>query len=153
MTETISAFKATAHSQRASRHSAFIPYLQLAKSATACGDISMAIRQADYVSGLKVWCGAPGSSWNPFRGSKGQNYFHNNTQVLPAFSSSSHKHCYSVAKSYLTSRDLMDCSAPGSPVPHHLPGVSSSSCPLNQWCHPTVSSSVAPFSFFLNKHT
>jgi len=25
-------------------------------------------------------------------------------------------------------------------------GVSSNSCPLSQWCHPTISSSVAPFS-------
>ena len=27
------------------------------------------------------------------------------------------------------------------------PGVCSNSCPLSQWCHPTISSSVAPFSF------
>ena len=26
------------------------------------------------------------------------------------------------------------------------PGVHSNSCPLSQWCHPTISSSVAPFS-------
>ena len=26
------------------------------------------------------------------------------------------------------------------------PGAYSSSCPLNQWCHPTISSSVIPFS-------
>ena len=26
------------------------------------------------------------------------------------------------------------------------PGVCSNSCPLSQWCHPTISSSVAPFS-------
>ena len=26
-------------------------------------------------------------------------------------------------------------------------GVCSNSCPLSQWCHPTVSSSVTPFSF------
>ena len=28
------------------------------------------------------------------------------------------------------------------------PGACSSSCPLNQWCHPTISSSVVPFSSF-----
>ena len=28
-------------------------------------------------------------------------------------------------------------------------GVCSNSCPLSQWCHPTISSSVAPFSFCL----
>ena len=27
-----------------------------------------------------------------------------------------------------------------------FPGVCSSSCPLSQWCHPTISSSVSPFS-------
>ena len=36
----------------------------------------------------------------------------------------------------------MDCSTPGSPSP----GVNPSLCPLNQWCHPTISSSVIPFS-------
>ena len=30
--------------------------------------------------------------------------------------------------------------------PSLSPGVCSNSCPLNQWCHPTVSSSVIPFS-------
>ena len=31
--------------------------------------------------------------------------------------------------------------------PHeHLPGACSNSCPLSQWCHPTISSSAAPFS-------
>ena len=29
------------------------------------------------------------------------------------------------------------------------PRVYSNSCPLNQWCHPTISSSVAFFSFYL----
>ena len=28
------------------------------------------------------------------------------------------------------------------------PGACSSSCPLNQWCHPTISSSVVPFFSF-----
>ena len=27
------------------------------------------------------------------------------------------------------------------------PGVCSNSCPLSQWCHPTISPSAAPFSF------
>ena len=30
------------------------------------------------------------------------------------------------------------------PSPNH--GACSNSCPLNQWCHPTISSSVVPFS-------
>ena len=41
----------------------------------------------------------------------------------------------------------MDCSTPGLPVNHQLPpGVHSNSCPLSQWCHPTISSSVTSFS-------
>ena len=32
------------------------------------------------------------------------------------------------------------------PCPSPSPGVYSNSCPLSQWCHPTVSSSVTPFS-------
>ena len=32
------------------------------------------------------------------------------------------------------------------PCPSPSPGVCSNSCPLSQWCHPTVSSSVLPFS-------
>ena len=39
----------------------------------------------------------------------------------------------------------MDCSMPGLP-PSPTPGVFSNSCPLSQWCHPTISSSVIPFS-------
>ena len=50
--------------------------------------------------------------------------------------------CHSVTKSCLTLCD-----------PHGLhhtripcPRVCSNSCPLSQWCHPTISSSVSPFS-------
>ena len=32
------------------------------------------------------------------------------------------------------------------PCPSPTPRVYSNSCPLNQWCHPTISSSVIPFS-------
>ena len=32
------------------------------------------------------------------------------------------------------------------PCPSLSPGVCSNSCPLSQWCHPTISSSVALFS-------
>ena len=32
------------------------------------------------------------------------------------------------------------------PCPSPAPGVYSNSCPLSQWCHPTISSSVVPFS-------
>ena len=36
-----------------------------------------------------------------------------------------------------------------SPHPSPTPWVYSNSCPLSQWCHPTISSSVVPFSSHL----
>ena len=35
------------------------------------------------------------------------------------------------------------------PCPSPTPGVYSNSCPLSQWCHPTISSSGVPFSSLL----
>ena len=35
------------------------------------------------------------------------------------------------------------------PYPSPSPRVCSNSCPLSQWCHPTISSSVIPFSSYL----
>ena len=32
------------------------------------------------------------------------------------------------------------------PCPSRTPGVHADSCPLSQWCHPAISSSVVPFS-------
>ena len=40
----------------------------------------------------------------------------------------------------------MDCSTSGLPCPSPTPGACSNSCPLSQWYHPTISSSVVPFS-------
>ena len=51
----------------------------------------------------------------------------------------------SVAQSCPTLCDPMDCSTPGLP-PSPTPRVYSKSCPLSQWCHPTISSSAIPFS-------
>ena len=53
--------------------------------------------------------------------------------------------------------DPIDCSTPGFPVHHQLPELAQTplfefaqtqwtSCPLSQRCHPTISSSVVPFS-------
>ena len=53
--------------------------------------------------------------------------------------------------------DSMDCSTPAPqemymlqtdrpPCPSPTPRAYSNSCPLCQWCHPTISSSVIPFS-------
>ena len=52
----------------------------------------------------------------------------------------------SVAQSCLTICNPMDCSTPGFPVHYQLPELPQNSCPLSQWCHPTVSSSVVTFS-------
>ena len=54
----------------------------------------------------------------------------------------------SVAQSCPTLCDLMDHRRPGFPV-HQTPRVYSVSCPLSRWCHPTISSSVFPFSSYL----
>ena len=43
----------------------------------------------------------------------------------------------------------MDCSTPG---PSPTPGVYLNSCPLSRWCHPTISSSVIPFSSCLHSY-
>ena len=48
--------------------------------------------------------------------------------------------CCSVANLCLALRDPTDCSTPGFSVPHHLPEFAPSSCPMNQWCHPAISS-------------
>ena len=41
----------------------------------------------------------------------------------------------------------MDCSMPGFPILHCFPElIYSNSYPLSRWCHPTISSSVIPFS-------
>ena len=39
----------------------------------------------------------------------------------------------------MTLCDPMGCSTPSLPVPQPSPGVCPSSCPLNQWCYPTIS--------------
>jgi len=54
-------------------------------------------------------------------------------------------HFSSVTQSCLTLCNPMDWSMPGLPV-HHKPGVHSNSCPLSRWYHPTILSSVIPFS-------
>ena len=58
-------------------------------------------------------------------------------------------YCCSVAKSCLTLCDPMDCSTPEFPCPSLSLRIFSSSCPLSCWCHPTISFSVARFSFCL----
>ena len=52
----------------------------------------------------------------------------------------------SVGQSCLTLCDPMDCSTPGLPCPSPTSRACSNSCPLSRWCHPTILSSVVPFS-------
>ena len=56
----------------------------------------------------------------------------------------------SAAQSCLTLCDPMDCSTGARPpCPSPTPRVYPNSCPLSWWCHPTISSSVIPFSSHL----
>ena len=50
----------------------------------------------------------------------------------------------SVAQSYQTHCNPMDCSTPGFPCPSPTPGACSKSFLVSQWCHPTTLSSVVP---------
>jgi len=65
--------------------------------------------------------------WNPFPHSKSLYY------------------CCSVTQSCLTLQPH-GLQHAGPPCPSLFPKVCSDSCPLSKWCHPTISSSVAPFS-------
>ena len=55
----------------------------------------------------------------------------------------------SVAQSCLTFRNPMDHSNTRPPCPSPTPRVYSNSSPLSRWCHLTISSSVIPFSSWL----
>ena len=52
----------------------------------------------------------------------------------------------SVDQSCPTVCDPMDCSMPGFPVHHQLPELAQTHVHQSRWCHPTISSSVVPFS-------
>ena len=69
-----------------------------------------------------------------------QSIFHNNYKWSILFQVSS------VVQSCLALCDPVDCSTPPLPCPSPIPGACSNSCPSSRWCHPTISSSVAPFS-------
>ena len=52
----------------------------------------------------------------------------------------------SVTQSCPTLCNPMDCSTPGFPVHHQLPELTQTHVHRSWWCHPTISSSVVPFS-------
>ena len=66
------------------------------------------------------------------------------------FSLSAHSVQFSlVAQSCPTLCDPMDCSMSSLPVHHQFPEFTQTQCPLSRWCHPTISSSIIPFSSHL----
>ena len=62
---------------------------------------------------------------------------------LPSNISSSVQFSHSVVSDSLRPHGLQHTRPP---CPSPTPGVYPNSCPLSQWCHPTISSSVLPFS-------
>ena len=60
--------------------------------------------------------------------------------------SSSVQFIHSVMSNSLGSHGLQHARLP---CPSPTPRANSNSCPSSQWCHPTISSSVVPFSFHL----
>ena len=55
--------------------------------------------------------------------------------------------CCAVAKLWPTPCNPTNCTQHARPpCPSPTPGVHSNSCPWSRWCHPAISSSVAPFS-------
>ena len=60
---------------------------------------------------------------------------------MPSFSSVQFSH--SVVSDSLWPHELQHARPP---YPSPTPGVYPNSCPLSRWCHPTISSSVVPFS-------
>ena len=63
-------------------------------------------------------------------------------QFCPIFSSSV-QFGHSVTSDSLRPHELQHASPP---CPSPIPRVHPNSCPLSRWCHPTISSSVVPFS-------
>ena len=59
----------------------------------------------------------------------------------------------SVTQSCPSLCDPMNRSTPRPPYPSPTPRAYPKSCPLSQWCHPTISSSVVPFSSFPQSFT
>ena len=68
-----------------------------------------------------------------------------NTAINGIHSLNTAQSCRSVTQSYLTLRPH-GLQHPRLPCPSPTPGAYSNSCPLSQQCHPTISSSVIPFS-------
>ena len=84
----------------------------------------------------KIKRGESGETWVPAQVTQ-TSYFHD-----PSWHSVSQFSC-SVVSSSLPPHGLQHDRLP---CPSPTPGVDSNSCPLSQWCHLAISSSVVPFS-------
>ena len=71
-------------------------------------------------------------------------WIHEHTAAVSA--TGTQRCCCSVAKLCPTLCNPMDCNTPSFLVLYYLLEFGSDSCPLSWWCHPTISSSAAPFS-------
>ena len=74
-------------------------------------------------------------------------------QTVPSNSKHSINIGYYSSKFMYFSRSVMSLRPRGLqhtrlPCPSPAPGACSNSCPSSQWCHPTTSSSVVPFSYY-----
>ena len=70
--------------------------------------------------------------------------------ITPAYSPIPIKSCcFLVTKLCPTLCNPMDCSTPGFPVLHYLQEFAQAHAHFRQWYNPTISSSVVPFSSFL----
>ena len=90
--------------------------------------------------------GQSGKKRKFIRGKREDDWFLRRTSVLPFWRSPSVHFSRSSASDSLWPHGLQHAR----PLcPSWTPGVYSNSCPLSQWCHPTISSSVVPFSSLL----
>ena len=71
------------------------------------------------------------------------NFFHNSHLIISLHSFSSVQFNCSIMSNSLWPHELQHARPP---CPSPTPGVYPNSCPSTQWCHPTISSSVVPFS-------
>ena len=91
-------------------------------------------------------------TWRKILGTKIQ--FHQNFSILANWIKNYQKHklrvqfsfSRSVMSDYLQPHGLQHTRLP---CPSPTPGVFSNSCLLSRWCHPTISSSIVPFSSHL----
>ena len=91
-------------------------------------------------------CEPPGKPWTPGISSRDWSVGDRSGTICEAFLEPSRSIFSSVAQPCSTLRDPHGLQHARLPCPSPTPGACSNSCPLSRWCHPTISSSVIPFS-------